>query len=169
MPPAKRNLSLCRISPCERDDFLPNHMDQLCQFFLCGLPADGDAEGAVNDLRRDPHGLQNMAPMTLGAGTACGHANAMILQNVDGILGRQTGDGQRQNMGCFVSAVDDQSVQRGQLLDGGIQQLLFTMWPTGRCRRRRSRKWPEWPRCRCAYRFPDRHPAAAAGRISVGG
>ena len=76
-----------------------DHIDQLIQFFWCGLTADGDAERPVNDVGGNSHRLQNMASMTLGAGTACGNTDAVILQDVNGVLGGQTCNGQRQNVG----------------------------------------------------------------------
>ena len=48
-----------------------------------------------------------MAAVTFCASRAGGHADAVILQNIDGVLGGDTGNGQGQNVGRFVTAVDD--------------------------------------------------------------
>ena len=47
-----------------------------------------------------------MAPVALGAGGTGGDADAVLLQKVQGVLGGHTGDGQGQNVGRLVGAVD---------------------------------------------------------------
>ena len=66
-----------------------------------------------------------MTPVTLGAGGTGGNANAGILQNVDAVLGGNTGDRQRQNVGCFVGAIEGHAGQRGKLFHKAVQQALF--------------------------------------------
>ena len=56
-----------------------------------------------------------MAPVPLGAGAARADADAVILQNIDGILHRNPGDGQRQHMGSLVAAVYGDALQGGKL------------------------------------------------------
>ena len=48
-----------------------------------------------------------MAAVPLGTGGTGGNADAVVLQNIDGVLGRYAGDGQGQDVWCVVSAVDD--------------------------------------------------------------
>ena len=66
-----------------------------------------------------------MAAVPLGAGGTGGNADAVVLQNIDGVLGGYAGDGQGQDVWRVVSAVDDQSVQLGKLGNGMRKQCLF--------------------------------------------
>ena len=66
--------------------------NQGVQLLFGGIPAKRNTERTVNGLRGDLHGIQNMAPVTLGAGAAGADANAVVLKNVDGILGGNSGD-----------------------------------------------------------------------------
>ena len=52
-----------------------------------------------------------MAAVTLGAGGAGGYANARILQNDDGVLRGNAGDGNVQNVGCLVRTVDEDTIE----------------------------------------------------------
>ena len=106
---------LCSILPYPGENVIPDDPDQSIQFRFGGVPANGDPERAVHHLIRASHGDQNMAAVTLGAGRASGYADAVILQNIDGILGGNTGNGQIQNMGRFVGTVDYDTIQKGQL------------------------------------------------------
>ena len=116
---------LCRISPCPGENFVPENGKELVQLLCGGVPAQGDPEGAVHGLFRHLHGGEHMAPVALGAGGTGGHADAVILQNVDGILGGNTGDGEGQNVGRIMGAVDDHTGQLGQFLHKAIQQFFF--------------------------------------------
>ena len=66
-----------------------------------------------------------MAAVPLGTGGTGGNADAVVLQNIDGVLGGYAGDGQGQDVWCVVSAVDDQPVQLGKLGNGMRKQCLF--------------------------------------------
>ena len=87
-----------------------DHIDELGQLFRCSLTADGDPERGIDGLRRDLHCLQNMTAVTLGAGAARGYTDAVILQNVDGVLRRQAGNRQGKNAGRIVGTVDDKTL-----------------------------------------------------------
>ena len=71
-----------------------------------------------------------MAAVALGAGGTGGQANAVILGDVDGILGGNAGDGDGENVGGFMAAVDTNPLQLGKLFCETIQQRLF---PGGIC------------------------------------
>ena len=66
-----------------------------------------------------------MAAVPLGTGGTGGNADAVVLQNIDGVLGGYAGDGQGQDVWRVVSAVDDQPVQLGKLGNGIVQQRPF--------------------------------------------
>ena len=67
-----------------------------------------------------------MTPVAFRAGRACGNADTGILQNVDGVLGGDTGNGQGKNVRCIVCAVDYNALRSGKLGSQFIQQFLFT-------------------------------------------
>ena len=81
----------CNLSPGPGQDFLPEHVVQVLQLLLGGLPTQRDPEGAVHHRGRQPHGLENMAAVALGAGGPGADADARVLQNVDGVLGGHPG------------------------------------------------------------------------------
>ena len=58
------------------------------------VSAEGDADGAVDDCRRQVHGLQYVAAVPLGAGGAGGDVDAARLQAVDDALRAQTRQGE---------------------------------------------------------------------------
>ena len=66
-----------------------------------------------------------MAAVPLGTGGTGGNADAVVLQNIDDVLGGYAGDGQGQDVWRVVSAVDDQPVQIGKLGNGMRKQCLF--------------------------------------------
>jgi len=78
--------------PHPGQDLLPDHGDESIQILPGGIAANRDAERAVDDFGIDLHGIQHMAPVALGAGTAGGYADAVILKNIDGILGGYPGN-----------------------------------------------------------------------------
>ena len=83
-----------------------NARNQRVQIFFRSFTAEGDAEGTVHHLRGQIHGCERLTSVACGSGTARGHADPMILQDIDGILCRNAGDGQAEDMGRLVSAVD---------------------------------------------------------------
>ena len=72
------------------------------------------------------------------AGAARTDADASFLQNVDGILGGNTGDGQIQNMRCFVSTVDHHTWNLSNGGDTAVKQSLFLLNIFFACRRDRG-------------------------------
>lgn len=104
-----------------------DNFHQCVQFFLGGVPAEGDTEGAVNNLRGQIHGGHHMAAVTLGTGAAGADTDTGILQNVDGVLRGHAGNGQGKDMGGFMSAVDPDTFQPGELCDAAVQQRLFPL------------------------------------------
>ena len=114
-----------KASSCPGNDLLPDDRNESVQLLGGGVPAQGDPEGAVQDLRRQTHGFQHMAAVPLGAGGTGGNAAAVVLQIIDGVLGGYAGDGQGQDVWRVVSAVDDQPVQLGKLGNGMRKQCLF--------------------------------------------
>ena len=92
---------------CARKDIPFQNFHKGIQFFLGSFSGKGNPEGTVHYFRRKSHGCQRVASVSLGTGRACGNTNSGILQNVDGILSGNSGNRQRQNMGCLVRAVDD--------------------------------------------------------------
>ena len=78
--------NLCKISSCSGQNLLTDDSDQGIQLLFDGIAAEGDPERTVNDVGISLHGVQYMAPVTFGAGAAGADTNAVILQNVDGIL-----------------------------------------------------------------------------------
>ena len=92
-----------------------------------GFPGDGDTEGSVDDLRRQVHGGEHMTAVALGAGGTGANADAVLLQEVQRILGGHAGDGQGQDVGRIVSAVDADALQVGNFLDGVVQQCLLPL------------------------------------------
>ena len=92
-------------------NFVHQYIVQLIQFFLCGIPAQRNTERTVHDLGLDTHGFQNVTAMTLCAGTAGADADAVILQNVDGVLGGDSGNGEVQNMRSLMCTVDHNTVK----------------------------------------------------------
>ena len=141
--------NLCKISSCPGQNLFPDDTEQGFQFLFGGIPAQGNPEGTVDHIGIYLHGIQHMAPVTLGAGTAGGHTDAVILQDVDGILGGNTGDADIQHMGGGMRAVQMNARQGGQLLGGILQQFLLffdILFERSACR-----KWcsmSPWPRCR---------------------
>ena len=102
---------------------LEKHVDLLAG----SLPAEGDTEGSVDDLWGEVHGGQHVAPVALGAGGTGGNADAVLLQQVQGVLGGNAGDGQGQDVGSLVGTVDADALQSGDLLDGVVQQFLLPL------------------------------------------
>ena len=74
---------------------MDEYVAQLVQLFLRSIPAQRNTERTVHDLGLRTHSFQNVAAVTLGAGAAGADADAVILQNIDGVLSGNTGDGQR--------------------------------------------------------------------------
>lgn len=103
------------------------HQQQRIQFLFRGIPAQGDAEGAVNNFRSEAHGFENMAAVALGAGAARADTNTGILQNVDGVLGGHPGNGEGENVGRFMGTVDGDALQPGKLLHQAADQRLFPL------------------------------------------
>ena len=103
-------------------DLIPEDFHQLVQLFYGGMPAQRDPERAVHPLGGNFHGVQGVAAVALGAGRTCGYANAVILENVDGVLGGHTGNGEIQNVGRLVAAVDADAADGGKLLHQMFQK-----------------------------------------------
>ena len=114
-----------QILTCPGQNFLPDDTNEEVQFLFGGISAQGDPESTVNYLGRNMHGIQNMTPVPLGTGAACTDADAMILQNVDGILGGNTGNADGQNVGSGVSTVQPEAGQRCELCNQILQQVPF--------------------------------------------
>ena len=85
--------------------------DQRCNFFPGGVPAQGNPETAIDHFRGKIHSGQCMTAVTFGAGRTGGYADACILQDVDGILGGNTGDGKADDVGRLVCAVDYHAIK----------------------------------------------------------
>ena len=66
-----------------------------------------------------------MAPVALGAGGTGGNTDACILQNVDTVLGRNSRNGQGENVGRFVGAVDDHPGESGKFFHKAAEQRFF--------------------------------------------
>ena len=114
---------LCRISLPPGENLLTNDSYQGFQLLSGGIPAKRNPERAVHHLVRTFHGLQNMASVTLCTGRTGGYTDAVILQNIDGVLGGNAGDGEGKNMGCFVDAVNEHTVQTGEFFHKGVMSL----------------------------------------------
>ena len=65
--------------------------------------------------------------MALGAGASGGNADACILQNVNGVLGGDTGNCHRENVGSLMGTVDYYAVQFGELPAKIVQQCFFPL------------------------------------------
>ena len=109
-----------------------NATNQPVDFLPGGLPAEGNPDGAVDNFRGQMHGGEHMAPVPLGTGRACTDANPRLLQNVDGVLGRHTGDGDTEDVGRLMGAVDDHPIQGRELSNEGVKQGLFRWVSTGK-------------------------------------
>ena len=90
-----------------------------------GFPAQGNAERSIDGFGGDVHGGEDMAAVAFGAGGTGADADAVILQNVDGVLGGHAGDGDGENVGRFVGAVDADAFQPGELFRKAVQHGLF--------------------------------------------
>ena len=104
---------LCNISSAAGEYLVFQYGNQGVKLVFGGFPADGDPERAVHHPVAAAHSNQHMTAVTLGAGRAGGYADAVILQNVDGVLGRQPRNGEGENVRRLVAAVDLQTLQGG--------------------------------------------------------
>lgn len=91
-----------------------NHLDKLHNFLFSVVAAQTDAEGRVNDFRTDPHGRQHVAAVSFGAGASGGNTDPGILEQIDGVLGGNTGNRHAENMGRFMCSVDDHAIHGGE-------------------------------------------------------
>ena len=64
------------------------------------VPAEGDADGPVDDLGRQAHGREHMAPMALGAGRPGGDADALAAEVIDNVLAGVARQGEGEDMGA---------------------------------------------------------------------
>ena len=99
------------LFPAPWKNVLPEHLQQQVQFFPGGVPAEGDPEGTVHDFRGQVHGGEDVAAVTFGTGGTGADTDARVLQNVDGILGGNSGNGKGENVRRFVTAVDLNAVK----------------------------------------------------------
>ena len=113
----------CIFSAYPGEDLLFDNGIQLLQLFGSGIPAYGYPEGAVNGFGGHLHGFQNMASVTFCAGGTGGDADAVILQDVDGVLGGHTGDADVQDVGGGMGTVQMNAGQGGQFGSQMIQQF----------------------------------------------
>ena len=104
-----------------------NGLGQQVYILLCGLPAQRDAEGGIDGLPVNAHGAEHMAPVALGAGGTGGNADAPVLQQVDGILGGQPGNGHIEDVGGLMGTVELHPGQGGEFFTEAVQQLRLSL------------------------------------------
>ena len=110
------NENFYKISAAAGENLVFQNGKKYIQFFPGGAAAQGNPESAVDEIGIGIHGGHHMAPVSLCAGGTGGYADAMVLQDVDAVLGGHSGDSQGKNVGCFMGAVDHNSLcvfQRG--------------------------------------------------------
>ena len=119
---------LCRISTGPGEDLLPDHSEQSIQLLRGGVPAQGDPEGSVDGSRGNVHGCENVAAVTLCAGGTCADADTVILENVDGVLGGNSRNGNGKNVGRLMGAVDADALQSSQFFHKRFDEGLFLLY-----------------------------------------
>ena len=66
-----------------------------------------------------------MTSVTFCAGRTRADTDSGILQHIDTVLGRDTGDGEAEYMGRFMCAVNNDTVQCGELFHKAVKQRFF--------------------------------------------
>ena len=74
--------------------YLLNSVYEAKNITLRGVPAQGDAERTVHNIGFQSHGSESVASVSFGAGRSGRNADAAVLQNVNGILRGDTGNGE---------------------------------------------------------------------------
>ena len=116
---------LWRFLPGPGYDLVSDNGNEQVQIFLGGILADGNPERTVDYVRRQLHGAEHMAAVSLGTGAAGADADTGILENVQTVLGGNTGDSDGQNVRCLVGSVYCDAVNRLKLFRQRIDHCLF--------------------------------------------
>ena len=100
----RKRLKLCSDSG---KNLLPDSLNQKICFLHSGIFAERDPETAINDFGGHIHFCENPTPVPFGTGRTGGYTYPFVLENINGILGGNTGNADIENMGGFVSTVYD--------------------------------------------------------------